>query len=121
MTAEFTERDGKAWAHGYSTGYAVGHVDGWSTGYVVGYDSGMPAGAEALETQLAGDWSEMKAHLRGVTTSPSHAEVIARRNAVGPVKPVPTGQVRLAADWDRRWLAGAPATRFLEQRQEVAA
>lgn len=117
----YTVRDTRAWLHGFDTGSAVGYGNGWADGYGVGFDAGMPVGRQNFEAELARDWSEMKSHLRGVTSSPSHADVVARRNAVGPVKPVPTGQVQLAADWDQLWLAGAPATRFLERRQEVAA
>lgn len=121
MTSTYTQRDVRAWSHGYTTGYAVGHVDGWGEGYTHGVDAGAPLGRGELENELDSAWSEMKAHLRGVASSPSHAQVIARRNAPVEAKAVPTGNVRLVADWDRLWLAAAPATRFLRPAGEVAA
>lgn len=124
-TTGYPVRIVRSWLHGYDSGEHTGRVfgefAGWREGYAVGYADGVPVGRAQVETEFDESWSEMRAHVNGIAASPAHAQLIERRSRVIDVKQVPTGDVALVDDWDRLWLAGAPATRFLTSRAGVAA
>ncbi|WP_426311712.1 hypothetical protein [Cellulosimicrobium sp. E-16] len=120
-------REIRAWQHGFVTGDAVGYHRGWDAGYVVGFDAGIPSGRLEVETELATAGRPILDAIREATGTDLHRleplyVLNARRRGEEIPKPEkPPVRTRLVAGWDALWLAGAPASRFLEPVTEVAA
>ncbi len=124
-TATITARDARAWNHGYDTGHHVGLFEGQQHGYKVGYTDGhadgIPVGRLQVEDELAIAGRPILDAIAAATGQPLHRlepfeTLQARRSGVPVPKPTkPAPKTRLAPDWERHWLAGAPSSRYLEE------